>query len=112
MRTELLGERLRALDLLEPVQARLTRPSGRAMNLAGFSAVSREKLAKLSDAQLGELVRGNVFKVIYWPLHAMHNLSLLAGWRGEADAAHDKAAEHDPLAGDEFSASAPNRTIM
>ena len=56
-RTQAFCRKLKELDLLEPVGAKLTRPEGEQYTLTGFMAVNREKLKELEGEQLAELAR-------------------------------------------------------
>jgi len=76
-RTQLFCKKLKELDLLEPMQAQITLPSGEKMNLGGFQAVSREKLKGLSDEQLGELAKTDELELIYLHLQSMRNFNLM-----------------------------------
>ncbi len=76
-RTRAFCKRLQELDLLEPMQAQISLPSGRKFGLGGFQAVSRERLKKLSDEQLLALVKSDELELIYMHMHSLHNLQNL-----------------------------------
>jgi len=78
-RTQLFCKKLKELDLLEPMQAQITLPSGQKMNFGGFQAVNREKLKQLSNEQLGELARTDELELIYLHLHSMRNFNAMIG---------------------------------
>ena len=78
-RTQLFCNKLKELDLLEPMQAQITLPSGQKMNLGGFQAVNREKLKKLSNEQLGELAKTDELELIYLHLQSMRNFNAMIG---------------------------------
>lgn len=74
-RTQIFCKKLKDLDLLEPMQAQFTLPTGQKFNLGGFQAVSREKLKKLSDEQLASLAKTDELELIYLHLHSMQNFN-------------------------------------
>lgn len=76
-------EKLRALDLLETMNARITAPAG-PMTVQGFQAVSRERLRALPPETLADLMRTGALELIY-----AHLLSLKA---------FDRLAEQVPAA--------------
>lgn len=76
--TQRFCKKLHELDLLEPMQAQITLPSGEKTALAGFMAVNRDRLKKLSAEKLAELVHSNELELIYIHLQSIRNLSLLA----------------------------------
>lgn len=76
-RTQLFCKKLKELDLLEPMQAQITLPSGQKMNLGGFQAINREKLKALSNEQLGELAKTDELELIYLHLQSMRNFNAM-----------------------------------
>lgn len=74
-RSQLFCKRLSELDLLEPMHASLTLPSGEKMSLDGFMAVSREKLKALTAEQLAQLATLDELELIYLHLHSIRNFS-------------------------------------
>jgi len=78
-RTQLFCKKLKELDLLEPMQAQITLPSGQKMNLGGFQAVNRDRLKKLTNEQLGELAKTDELELIYLHLQSMRNFNLMVG---------------------------------
>ncbi len=73
-RTLWFGKKLEELDLLEPMGAQFNTPDGQKGSLSGFFVISREKLKKLTDAQLAELVKNDALELIYLHLNSMQNL--------------------------------------
>lgn len=71
-------KKLHDLDVLEPMQAQVTLSTGEKLALAGFMAVNRDRLKKLSADTLADLVRSNEMELIYLHLLSIRNLSLLA----------------------------------
>jgi hypothetical protein len=72
-RTTVFCNKLQELNLLEPMHAQLTLGDGQKINLAGFSAVSREKLKALSGAQLEDLARTDELELVFVHLQSMRN---------------------------------------
>jgi hypothetical protein len=72
-RTQAFCRRLEALDLLEPMQARITVDDDEPMALGGFRAVDRKKLKALAPAELAELAAGDGLEWIYMHLQSMRN---------------------------------------
>ena len=76
-RTRIFCDKLKELELLEPMQAQFNLPSGKQRSLSGFMAVSREKLKALSDEKLAELVKTDELELIYIHLQSMKNFSAM-----------------------------------
>jgi hypothetical protein len=72
-RTRTFCQRLKELDLLEPMQADITMPSGEKKSLRGFMVISREKLKNLAPEKLSELVKTNELELAYIHLLSMNN---------------------------------------
>ncbi len=77
-RTQVFCKKLKDLDLLEPMQAQFTLGTGERALLAGFMAVSRDKLKALSGDQLADLARTDELELMYQHLQSMRNLSEVA----------------------------------
>ncbi len=76
-RTRLFCDKLRELDLLEPMEAKYTTPGGEAGSLGGFMAISREKLKLLTGDQLADLAKNDALELIYIHLQSMRNFSAM-----------------------------------
>jgi len=76
-RTRAACKRLDALDLFEPMHARLRQPEGGNRLLTGFLGVRREALAALSDDALADLARRGHLELIHAHLHSLGNLAKL-----------------------------------
>jgi len=76
--TQAFCKNLHELDLLEPMQAQIALPSGEKLALAGFMAVNRDRLKKLSAEKLAELVHRDALELIYIHLQSIRNISALA----------------------------------
>lgn len=73
-RTLWFGKKMEELDLLEPMGAQFNTPDGKKGSLSGFFVISREKLKKLTDAQMVELVKNDALELVYLHLNSMQNL--------------------------------------
>jgi len=78
-RTQLFCKKLQELDLLEPMQAQFTLSDGEQLRLAGFMAVSRERLKKLSDTQIAALFKTDELELVYLHLQSMKNFTGMVG---------------------------------
>ena len=76
-RTQALCSKLKDLELLEPMQARISLGTGQQVALAGFSAVNREKLNALSGDQLESFARAQVLEPIFAHRISLKNFSLM-----------------------------------
>ncbi len=102
-RTRALCNRLKELDLLEPMQAQFTLPDGQRRSLTGFMAVSRTKLKELGDDVLAQMVRSDELELIYLHLQSMQNFSAMLqriGARPEAEVAAEGVAPPQDAEGD------------
>jgi hypothetical protein len=72
-RTQTYCNRLKELNLLEPMKADFTFPGGEKKSLGGFMAVSRQKLKELSPEQLSELAKSDELELTYIHLLSMNN---------------------------------------
>jgi hypothetical protein len=72
-RTRLFGKRLKELELLEPMQAKVTTPKGETLTLAGFMTVPRKKLRDLSRDALASLAKTDELELLYLHLYSMRN---------------------------------------
>lgn len=76
-RTQAFCKKLKELDLFEPMQAQVTSSTGLKMRLAGFMAVSRDRLKELSGEQLTDLTKTDELELIYLHLHSMKNFKAM-----------------------------------
>ena len=76
-RTQAFCRKLKELDLLEPMQAQVTVPTGEKMSLTGFLVVSRAKLRALSPDNLAGLVKTDELELLYLHLYSMRNFNEL-----------------------------------
>ncbi|MEM7251188.1 MAG: SapC family protein [Pseudomonadota bacterium] len=83
-RTRGFCDRLRALDLLEPMQAQFTLPSGERGAMQGFMTVNRDRLKALPGDALAELVASDALKLIYLHLHSLRNFQWMVQTANES----------------------------
>jgi len=86
-RTRALAAKLKALDLLETMQAEFTLGSGEKLALGGFHAISRARLHALDDATLAALARTGELELVHLHLHSMRNFQVLGKLVGSPAAA-------------------------
>lgn len=89
-RTQAFCQKLKELNLLEPMRAQINLQSGERIALGGFMAVDRARLKTLGSDKLAELVKSDEMELIYAHLLSMRNF---AGMRERlSDAGADAAA--------------------
>lgn len=93
-RTKLFCQRLAALGLLEPAQARFTAPSGRAGTLNGFMTINRDRLKAIPEAALKEMFATDELELCFIHLHSLQNINRL-GNKAPVAAATAAATEGD-----------------
>ena len=76
-RTRIFCDKLRELELLEPMQAQFKLPSGQQKSLTGFMAINRDKLKALSADKLSELAKTDELELIYIHLQSMKNFAAM-----------------------------------
>ncbi len=93
-RTRAFCQKLKELDLLEPMGAEFSAPgSTDKQTLTGFMVINRTKLKALDGEQLSLLAKTDALELAYVHLQSLRNLSALLG---RIDAAPAKAAESSP----------------
>jgi SapC len=99
-RTQEFCNKLRELDLLEPMQARVEMKSGERLSLGGFMAVNRAKLKELPGDKLAELAKTDELELIYLHLQSMRNFTTLQERlaAGQAEAAAPSNGDDNPPA--------------
>lgn len=108
-RTRALCDKLKELNLLEPMQAQINLKSGEQRSLTGFSAVNRGRLKTLSSEVLADLARSDELELIYNHLSSMRNFEAMRERvSDEGSAAQQEAAkeEKDPSEGNGSEAAA------
>jgi hypothetical protein len=105
--TQAFCKKLHELDLLEPMRAQITVPTGEKIALTGFMAVNRDRLKKLTGEKLTELVQTNELELIYIHLQSLRNVSVMADRLsgslspdGQAESAGESTAQPSPDATD------------
>lgn len=87
-RTQTFCEKLKELDLLEPMQANFTLPTGSQRTMTGFQVINREKLKGLDGDKLAELAKTDELEMIYLHLQSLNNFAAIAKVaNGEKEAA-------------------------
>lgn len=77
LRTQTFCKKLKALDILEPMQAQFTLGSGAKMSLTGFLVVDRKKLKALDGDKLAELAATDELELLYLHIQSMRNFNRL-----------------------------------
>ena len=72
-RTRAFCQKLKSLDLLEPIHAQFTTPDGQRRSLRGFMAVNRDKLKKLPAGKLAKLASTGELELIYLHLQSLNH---------------------------------------
>jgi hypothetical protein len=76
-RTEAFCQKLKDLELLEPMRAQAKLGSGEQLALTGFMAVNRDKLKALPGEKLAALAATNELELLYLHLHSMRNFTAM-----------------------------------
>jgi hypothetical protein len=74
-RTRQFGRQLKDLNILEPMQATVTTPTGTKQALGGFLGVKRERLRELGGETLSKLARTDELELLYLHLHSLRNFN-------------------------------------
>lgn len=77
-RTQIFCKRLLELELLRPMEAQFSMPSGQRQSLSGFLTVNREKLKEVSDEDLGKMLRSEELECIYLHLASLRHFGSIA----------------------------------
>lgn len=77
-RTQAFTKRLLELDLLRPMEAQFSLPSGERQSLSGFQTVDREKLKAVSNEDLGKMMRTDELECIYLHLSSLRHFGSIA----------------------------------
>ncbi len=91
-RTQVYCNKLKELDLLEPMKVEFTLANGDKKALAGFMAASREKLNALPPEKLSELAKTSELELTYNHLSSIRNFALVPS-RGEGQGVAEKQEE-------------------
>lgn len=90
-RTQAFCQKLKELNLLEPMRAQANLKSGERLSLTGFMAVSRDRLKAMSGERLAELAKTDELELLYLHLQSMRNFAAMVDRLGGRQA--DKLAE-------------------
>ncbi|RWD68087.1 MAG: multidrug transporter [Mesorhizobium sp.] len=107
-RTKEYCDRLKALDLLQPMQAQFNLNSGERRSLSGFMTVNREKLKVLPDADLLAMFRNDELECTYLHLHSLRHFGDMIERIATRGAAPEIAAE--PIEISKEASRHPSRT--
>lgn len=77
LRTQAFCNKLKELNLLDPMQAEFTSNTGKKLRLKGFMAVNKDRLKDLKGEQFVELAKNGGLELIYLHLQSMRNLGAL-----------------------------------
>jgi len=69
--------KIKQLNLLEPLQAEVKKPSGEKVLLGDFQGVTRQRLHTLSADSLQDLVKRDELELIYLHLHSLKNFDVV-----------------------------------
>jgi len=87
--TQAFCQKLKELDLFEPMQAQAELASGERLSLSGFMAVNRAKLRAIPGDKLAALAKTDELELLYLHLHSMRN------FRGLKDRLVEEAVNED-----------------
>jgi hypothetical protein len=91
-RTQLFCERVRELNLVDPMQAQVEVASGEKMALGGFMAVERTRLKEVPGDKLAEMAKTDELELLYLHLQSMRNFNMLRDRLATAEAAKREEA--------------------
>ncbi|MBJ3761996.1 SapC family protein [Maribius pontilimi] len=77
-RTQLFCKRLIELDLLRPMEAQFSLPTGESQSLSGFQSVDREKLKAVSNEDLGKMMRTDELECLFLHLASLRHFGSIA----------------------------------
>ena len=77
-RTQIFCKRLLELELLRPMEAQFSLPSGQRQSLSGFQTVDREKLKAISNDDLGKMLRTDELECIFLHLASLRHFGSIA----------------------------------
>jgi len=83
-RTQAFCQKLKDLDLLEPMRADANLQSGERLSLTGFMAVNRERLKALPGEKLAELAKTDELELLFLHLYSMRNFIGMGARMGSA----------------------------
>ena len=109
MRTKQYCDRLKSLELLQPMQAQFNLTSGERRSLSGFMTVDREKLKAVSVEDLETMFRNEELECTYLHLHSLRHFGdMIERFPSEIAAAEPEAsATEDQVKSDKSNGKAP-----
>jgi hypothetical protein len=90
-RTQIFCRRLAEHDLLKPMQAQFTLPSGERRSMTGFSTVDRDRLKALDPEVLRRMLKTDELECVFLHLASVRHFGAIA----DRSAAHPEAAGAD-----------------
>jgi hypothetical protein len=112
-RTKQYCDRLKSLDLLQPMQAQFNLNTGERRSLSGFMTVNREKLKQVAADDLQNLFNNDELECTYLHLHSLRHfadmLDRFPAAKPSEDALEDDAGEMKPAAMSTAGHKAPAR---
>lgn len=85
-RTQDFCKKLKELDLLEPMQAHISLPTGSQLSLTGFQVINRDRLKALDGDKLAELAKTDELELAYLHLQSLNNFSTMVEKTSEMSA--------------------------
>ena len=79
VRTQQYCQKLKDLELLEPMQAQMTLPGGEKRSLGGFFGATRAKVKELDPEKLKELCGTDELELTYLQMASLNNLGSVIG---------------------------------
>lgn len=92
IRTQAYCKKVKELELLEPMQAQITLPSGEKRSLRGFLGATRNKIKALDAEKLAELVKSDELELTYLQMASLNNFGTVIN-RSAPKKASDVAEE-------------------
>lgn len=92
-RTQAFCKRLVDLDLLRPMEAQFSLPTGSRQSLSGFQTIDREKFKALSDENLGKMMRTDELECVFLHLASLRHFGAIAERFSTGDGSAPATAE-------------------
>lgn len=77
-RTQIFCKRLVELELLRPMEAQFSLPSGERQSLSGFQTIDREKLKAISNEDLGKMMRSDELECVFLHFASLRHFGSIA----------------------------------
>lgn len=108
-RTQVFCNKLKELDLFEPMQAQFSLNTGQQLSLTGFMGINKAKLNALPGDKLEELAKTRELEMAYTHLQSLNNFTAMAerGAGQQAASETEEAEAEPPIVGDAKEAGVP-----